>query len=302
MKKFAFIGVTTKASAVNTLFPAWVKALGVSAQLKTIDLPLSSDSCTYRKVLLDLKADEEVVGALITTHKARIFEPATTVLDELTSHAAQLQEIGLFTRRADGTLIGDAPDVTAVAQALKHILADASRVSCNKAMILGAGGAGVALAAALLNDKRKSWDIILTEIDRQRVNKVNRMFAGAVASGQIRLVLRCDPDRTADLIEEQPEGVLIVNATGMGKDRAGSPARGNVRFPRRAIVWDLNYRGALQFLETARSQVGEQHLNVVDGWYCFVCGWSYVLSVTFSLNWDAGTVSEFMGIASSSIR
>ena len=36
---------------------------------------------------------------------------------------------------------------------------------------------------------------------------------------------------------------LIVNATGLGKDRPGSPITHDGEFPPNSLAWDLNYRG-----------------------------------------------------------
>ncbi len=297
MKKFVFIGVSAKTSAVNNLFPLWMNALGVSAELEVIDMPLSSSPYRYTNLLQNLKADSAVSGVLITTHKTSVFEAARAGVDELTGRAAKLCEIGFLLRRPDGVLIGDAPDVIVGEMALERLLAGAFRKSCNSAVILGAGGAGVALTSILLDDKSKFRTVILTEINSERVTRVTQVFAGEIASGQVNLVTSCDADRTTALIEDQPDGALIINATGMGKDRPGSPVSSDVRFPLHATVWELNYRGALRFLELAKNQERERHLRVADGWYCFVCGWSYVLSVAFGLDWGEEIVKKFEEIA-----
>jgi shikimate 5-dehydrogenase len=67
---------------------------------------------------------------------------------------------------------------------------------------------------------------------------------------------------------------LIVNATGIGKDRPGSPVTGGVRFPARAIAWDFNYRGDLQLLELARAA----GVTAIDGWEYFLHGWSQIMA------------------------
>ena len=62
-------------------------------------------------------------------------------------------------------------------------------------------------------------------------------------------------------------GSLIVNATGLGKGRAWfSPVRRGSVPPRTAIVWDLNYRGKLRFLDQARAQASQRNLRIEDGW------------------------------------
>ena len=80
-----------------------------------------------------------------------------------------------------------------------------------------------------------------------------------------------DHDR---LLEAMPPGSLVVNATGMGKDRPGSPITPQARFPREAVAWDFNYRGKLRFLDYARAQ----GVRAVDGWEYFLHGWSQIMA------------------------
>ncbi len=78
-------------------------------------------------------------------------------------------------------------------------------------------------------------------------------------------------------------GSLIVNATGMGKDRPGSPLTSGARFPTRAVVWELNYRGELEFLAQARLQARDARLRVHDGWQLFCHGWAAALTPILDL-------------------
>ena len=54
-----------------------------------------------------------------------------------------------------------------------------------------------------------------------------------------------------DLLAALPAGSLVVNATGLGKDRPGSPLTGEVRSRWKGIAWEFNYRGELEFLHQA---------------------------------------------------
>jgi shikimate dehydrogenase len=67
----------------------------------------------------------------------------------------------------------------------------------------------------------------------------------------------------------------------MGKDVEGSPLRDTARFPEEAVVWELNYRGGLDFLKQARAQAAERGLTVEDGWTYFINGWSSVMEEVF---------------------
>ena len=75
----------------------------------------------------------------------------------------------------------------------------------------------------------------------------------------------------------------MINATGLGKDAPGSPLTDAARFPERAIVWDLNYRGDLVFLDQARAQEKRRSLQVEDGWTYFLHGWTQVIAEVFHI-------------------
>ena len=90
-----------------------------------------------------------------------------------------------------------------------------------------------------------------------------------------------EADRHEQQLEELPPTSLVVNATGMGKDVEGSPLRDAARFPEQSVVWELNYRGELDFLHQARAQAEERRLTVEDGWIYFINGWSAVTEEVF---------------------
>ena len=79
-------------------------------------------------------------------------------------------------------------------------------------------------------------------------------------------------------------GALVINATGLGKDAPGSPLTDNGIFPEQAVVWDLNYRGQLVFLDQARHQETSQKLQVEDGWTYFIYGWTRVIAEVFHVD------------------
>jgi shikimate 5-dehydrogenase len=90
-----------------------------------------------------------------------------------------------------------------------------------------------------------------------------------------------DPVEVSRLMSELPPSSLIINATGLGKDRPGSPVSDDGQFPLNGIAWDLNYRGELRFLQQARKQEGTRSLRVQDGWKYFIHGWATVIEEVF---------------------
>jgi shikimate 5-dehydrogenase len=81
-----------------------------------------------------------------------------------------------------------------------------------------------------------------------------------------------------------PPGSLVINATGMGKDTLGSPVTDAAEFPEGALVWELNYRGELLFLQQALRRSERRGLQVHDGWRYFIHGWAIVIEEVFDLD------------------
>jgi len=100
----------------------------------------------------------------------------------------------------------------------------------------------------------------------------------------IDYVLAPTPDINDAVVAAASVGSVVVNATGLGKDRPGSPLTDEVRFPTGAVVWDFNYRGDLVFLDQARLQVDSAGLRIEDGWVYFLHGWTRVISEVFHID------------------
>jgi shikimate 5-dehydrogenase len=65
-----------------------------------------------------------------------------------------------------------------------------------------------------------------------------------------------------------------------------------VSFPKRALVWDLNYRGELALLDQARTQARDRGLRVEDGRRLFVHGWAEGLGQIFGREVAVETLSR----------
>ncbi|MFC7584635.1 hypothetical protein ACFQYP_13510 [Nonomuraea antimicrobica] len=111
--------------------------------------------------------------------------------------------------------------------------------------------------------------LIVSDVLPERLRKVREVAAALGAPVEVRCVPPGD-----DLPAGLPAGSLVVNATGMGKDRPGSPIGDTALFPREAVVWELNYRGPLTFLRQAGRQAARRGLRVADGWRYFLHGWA----------------------------
>ena len=100
---------------------------------------------------------------------------------------------------------------------------------------------------------------------------------------EVETILNDEPQVNDRLMAALPAGSLTINATGLGKDRPGSPITADGVFPERGIAWELNYRGELDFLKQARAQAPLRRLSVHDGWRYFYYGWSAVISEVFHI-------------------
>ena len=93
-----------------------------------------------------------------------------------------------------------------------------------------------------------------------------------------------NPDVNDSILGELPEFSVVINATGMGKDRPGSMITNDGKFPMHCIVWEFNYRGKLDFMHQALTQSEERDVKVEDGWLYFIHGWTQVISQVLHIN------------------
>jgi shikimate 5-dehydrogenase len=283
-----FIGVTTGQSSMTRLFPLWVRALGLdAAQLIGLNLPLHAASEQYRKIVAHLKADPLSLGALITTHKVDLFNAAGDMLDSLDDYARLCSEVSCISRR-NGRLIGHAKDPLTSRIALQEMLAPGywQRTGAH-VLCLGAGGSGIALAVNLLtlpdlSDRPER--IIMVSRRQPPLDKLRAIVEQLPPGVEIEYVCNEDPLSNDPLLAALPPGSLVINATGMGKDRPGSPITDAAIFPRAGIVWELNYRGSLEFLHQAKAQEQQRALHVYDGWRYFLVSWADHIAEVFDLS------------------
>jgi shikimate dehydrogenase len=285
-EQFFFIGVTTGASSVVGMFPVWSDILGVDAELVGRDLPLDASPADYRAVIEELLGTPTARGALVTSHKIGIFRYAGYLFTELDEHARVCAEVSCIAKR-DGRLYGYAKDPITGRRALDEMIGAEyfSREPQAEVLCLGAGGAGIALTLCLAPMASR---VVLTDVDPSRLDAART--AHAVLDGNVEYVLGPADSAVAEL----PPGSLVINATGMGKDRPGSPLDPGTVFPERGVVWDLNYRGELTFLAHAKAQAQRRQLGVHDGWRYFLHGWAEHLAEVFDVDL---TPERFAGLA-----
>jgi shikimate 5-dehydrogenase len=96
-------------------------------------------------------------------------------------------------------------------------------------------------------------------------------------------VLNHEPEFNDALMAALPPGSMVINATGMGKDTPGSPITDAAVWPQHGLVWELNYRGELDFMRQAQRNAIRYNLTIEDGWVYFLHGWTQVIAEVFDL-------------------
>jgi shikimate 5-dehydrogenase len=279
-----FIGVTTRQSSINQVFPRWAEELGLGdCALRGLDFPLHADPQSYRAAVKFIKEDPLSLGALVTTHKIDLCAASMDLFDEVDPLSRSLGEISSIYKRA-GRLHGRSVDPWTSGYALDAFLPPKHWATGAEVLILGAGGAGSALAWQLCQralDGERPKKIHAADRAAARLEELGRRYAtwpDAVALEFHHVPSAADADK---LLARLPPGSLVVNATGAGKDTPGSPLTAAAIFPERGVVWEFNYRGELVFLEQARAQQASRRLLIEDGWKYFLHGWTRVIADVF---------------------
>lgn len=283
---FYFIGVSTAGSLSLELFPVWLAALGLpQAAIRGYDIPLRGPREAYREAVRRIRADPEALGALVTAHKLDLAAAAGDLFDDLDPDARLFREVSCIAKRG-GRLYGSAKDPLSSGLALEHFLPPGYWKEHPQAqvLILGAGGAGLALSARLLRAGRDAGvpaRITLADLNPRNLEASREVHARLPRSAELRY-RESGAERANDrLLAELPTGSLVVNATGLGKDRPGSPVSDQAIFPLDGFVWEFNYRGELEFLAQARRQQASRRLSLEDGLVYFIFGWALAIGEAF---------------------
>jgi len=284
---FYFIGVTTGGSSIRSVFPRWAEALGLGdVELVGIDLALHAPDEQYRTVVEFLKADPLSLGALVTTHKIDLYRAARDLFDEIDPLAELMDEVSSLSKR-DGRFIAHAKDPISSGLALDAFLpAGYFSAQPTDVVVFGAGGSAIAIDWYLTRESRgadRPARVIVTNRSAPRLETLRAVHEESHAGIPLETVTAPTPeDNDAVLAGARPRSV-VINATGLGKDAPGSPLSDDVVFPENAVVWDLNYRGDLVFLDQARAAESTRSLRVEDGWVYFIHGWTQVIAEVFDI-------------------
>ena len=280
-----FIGVSTAQSSIMSIFPAWAEILDLPTRtLIGHDLPVGATTQQYVQLVEQIRDDPNHLGALVTTHKIGLYAATHDLFDDLDEFSILCGELSSISKRG-GRLIGHAKDPLTAGLAAREFLPDDHFARTDGHVIcLGAGGAGAALTWYLAERADAPTLIVVTDTAQGRLDHLRGVHERrGTPAGLIRYVLVDDDQVTRDVLAAAPAHSLIVNASGLGKDRPGSPVPAETSFPPAAYVWEFNYRGSLEFLAQARAHADAAQLTVVDGWRYFIHGWSQVIGEVFDI-------------------
>ncbi|WP_278103138.1 shikimate dehydrogenase [Microbacterium proteolyticum] len=273
---FTFVGVSTQQSAIRRIYPRWMTELGVDARLVGVDLPLDAPREQYRRVVERIADDPDRIGGLVTTHKLNILAASADLFDELDASAALLHEVSCIAKRG-GRLVGAALDDRTSMLALDR-LRPPTEWRGAQLVLLGAGGASTATTLGLHAAQRAGRGVPshvhVTARSRDRLDEMAALHETIGFGIPTTFSVTTSVDQAAAVVAGSGERSVVVNATGMGKDRPGSPLPDDVRFPPGSLAWDMNYRGERRFL----AQAAAAGAGVVDGWDYFVYSWTKVVS------------------------
>ena len=146
-----------------------------------------------------LKATENCVGCTITMpHKQAAFAAS----DEVSERARRAKAVNIIRRTPSGKLVGDMTDGLAMVVALKRRGVD---LGGRNVLVVGAGGAGTAIAHAVAEEGAASLAVVEQDQMRQRalIADLERFYPGLAVSDEVR------PDRAIDIaINATPAGML----------------------------------------------------------------------------------------------
>jgi shikimate 5-dehydrogenase len=222
----------------------------------------------------------------VTTHKIDLFNACKDMFDYIDPYANLCGEVSCLSKK-DGLFQAHAKDPIASGRALDEFVpAGHWREARSEALLFGAGGTSVAITLHLLA-ARKQGDrpsrVTIVDRDRARLDSMRDLHRNLGKEVPVEYVESHDIGENDEVLAGVPAGSLVVNATGMGKDTPGSPVSDQAKFPENGLVWEVNYRGELDFLRQARRQRRGRDLAIADGWRYFVHGWTSAIAEIFQV-------------------
>lgn len=299
-----FVGVTTTKSSIMRVFPKWSAILGLGATIEGYDAPIHGPAEVYRAITQHIKTDPLSMGALVTTHKIDLLTACRDMFDYLDPNAELCGEISSISKK-DGRLEGHAIDPISSGLAWEAFVPKGYWGQTGADVVcLGAGGSAIAISAYLSRQTDRAdrpRKFITINRSLPRLENLKRINDSLNTDIEYEYIHNQDPRVNDEHIGNLPPGSMVINATGMGKDTPGSPVTNDCPWPQNGYVWELNYRGELDFMHQAEAQKAAKNLTIEDGWVYFLHGWTQVIAKVFHLTLTPELFKE-LDKAASSIR
>lgn len=303
-----FLGISTAGSLAHQTFPGWSQLFCPGAVMRGADLAEDAGPAGFRDLVAAMTANPRVLGAVVTSHKLRLFSASSDLLDDA-------EPLVVLTREINSLSTSDGVRAFARDPQSLNIIVDGIGAPPGRGggprgrrggprgggegppgpaprpmLCIGAGGSAIALMLAMRLDIAGTLAARqpvprtgpaargpLTIVGRDRASLDNvRAVQDRCGIPRAGVALRLAPDAGAvgGCVASAPSGTVVINATGLGKTAPGSPLPDLAAFPPDAVAWDFNYRGPLTFLDQAR----RAGVATEDGWDYFVAGWSAALA------------------------
>ncbi len=290
-----FIGVTTSESSIMDVFPRWVEVMDLDGKLVGIDIDIHAEQEEYRETVKFIKNNKYARGALVTTHKIDIYNAAKDLFDYFDFHSAIQEEMSCISK-IDGKLVAYAKDPITSGRAMEDFIPNNFwKKHGGQVLIIGAGGSARAISSYLFDPKNGDnmpSKLYINNRSKPRLEKFKRIFTEINDQVETEYTLTPKLEDNDRILHKLKPYSMVVNATGLGKDRPGSPLSDDCEFPENSLIWELNYRGGLKFMHQALDQKGDKNLHVEDGWRYFVHGWSEHISEVFDFELTDDLVAD----------
>jgi shikimate dehydrogenase len=231
------IGTGIQASLSPRLHEAEGIAMAIPYRYRIFDVPAAQTSARSLAALLDECEGQGLTGLNVTHPFKQAILP---MLDALSDEADAIGAANTVLFR-DGRRIGHNTDWWGFSESFRRRLPDARH---DRVLVLGAGGAGAAIAYALL--KTGTQHIDLFDLDMERAAHLAERISRLFSDRHVRET--ADPDRAVELAQG------IVNATPVGMERhAGSPLRAELLHPTHWVADVVYFPLETQLLRDARA-------------------------------------------------
>ena len=170
----------------------------------------------------------------MTAHKIDLLQACRNMFDYLDPDAEICDEVSCIAK-VDGRLHGFAKDTLSSDMALDRFVPQGHWENGQRVVLcLGAGGAATAISVRMAERSQNIAHprrFILVDMIPERLDANRRIHQKLDTAIQFDYYLQGDAVENDALMDELPAGSLLINATGLGKDRPGSPISNAVRFP-----------------------------------------------------------------------